>query len=230
MKGSDVMFRILVVEDDKNARRLMSAVLSRYGYEPICAADGVEALEILDHKHIDLVVLDVMMPRMDGYEFTNALRTSGNDLPILMVTARETQDDKKRGFIIGADDYMVKPVDEEEMVLRIAALLRRAQIAGEKKLTVGKTTLYYDAYAVETPLGFMELPQKEFLLLFKLLSYPNKIYTRRQLMDEIWDMDSESDERTVDVHVSRLRERFREGEDFDILTVRGLGYKAVLKK
>ena len=230
MKGSDVMFRILVVEDDKNARRLMSAVLSRYGYEPICAADGVEALEILDHKHIDLVVLDVMMPRMDGYEFTNALRTSGNNLPILMVTARETQDDKKRGFIIGADDYMVKPVDEEEMVLRIAALLRRAQIAGEKKLTVGKTTLYYDAYAVETPLGFMELPQKEFLLLFKLLSYPNKIYTRRQLMDEIWDMDSESDERTVDVHVSRLRERFREGEDFDILTVRGLGYKAVLKK
>ena len=224
------MFRILVVEDDKNARRLMSAVLSRYGYEPICAADGVEALEILDHKHIDLVVLDVMMPRMDGYEFTNALRTSGNDLPILMVTARETQDDKKRGFIIGADDYMVKPVDEEEMVLRIAALLRRAQIAGEKKLTVGKTTLYYDAYAVETPSGFMELPQKEFLLLFKLLSYPNKIYTRRQLMDEIWDMDSESDERTVDVHVSRLRERFREGEDFDILTVRGLGYKAVLKK
>ena len=224
------MFRILVVEDDKNARRLMSAVLSRYGYEPICAADGVEALEILDHKHIDLVVLDVMMPRMDGYEFTNALRTSGNNLPILMVTARETQDDKKRGFIIGADDYMVKPVDEEEMVLRIAALLRRAQIAGEKKLTVGKTTLYYDAYAVETPLGFMELPQKEFLLLFKLLSYPNKIYTRRQLMDEIWDMDSESDERTVDVHVSRLRERFREGEDFDILTVRGLGYKAVLKK
>ena len=224
------MFRILVVEDDKNARRLMSAVLSRYGYEPICAADGVEALEILDHKHIDLVVLDVMMPRMDGYEFTNALRTSGNNLPILMVTARETQDDKKRGFIIGADDYMVKPVDEEEMVLRIAALLRRAQIAGEKKLTVGKTTLYYDAYAVETPLGFMELPQKEFLLLFKLLSYPNKIYTRRQLMDDIWDMDSESDERTVDVHVSRLRERFREGEDFDILTVRGLGYKAVLKK
>ena len=224
------MFRILVVEDDKNARRLMSAVLSRYGYEPICAADGVEALEILDHKHIDLVVLDVMMPRMDGYEFTNTLRMSGNNLPILMVTARETQDDKKRGFIIGADDYMVKPVDEEEMVLRIAALLRRAQIAGEKKLTVGKTTLFYDALAVETETGFLELPQKEFLLLFKLLSYPNKIYTRRQLMDEIWDMDSESDERTVDVHVSRLRERFRESLDFDIVTVRGLGYKAVLKK
>ena len=224
------MFRILVVEDDKNARRLMSAVLTRYGYEPVCAADGVEALEILDHKHIDLVILDVMMPRMDGYEFTNTLRMAGNTLPILMVTARETQDDKKRGFIIGADDYMVKPVDEEEMILRIAALLRRSQIAGEKKLTVGGTTLFYDALSVETGAGFLELPQKEFLLLFKLLSYPNKIYTRRQLMDEIWDMDSESDERTVDVHVSRLRDRFRDNPDFDILTVRGLGYKAVIKK
>ena len=224
------MFRILVVEDDKNARRLMAAVLTRYGYEPVCAADGVEALEILDHKHIDLVILDVMMPRMDGYEFTNTLRMAGNTLPILMVTARETQDDKKRGFIIGADDYMVKPVDEEEMILRIAALLRRSQIAGEKKLTVGGTTLFYDALSVETGTGFLELPQKEFLLLFKLLSYPNKIYTRRQLMDEIWDMDSESDERTVDVHVSRLRDRFRDSPDFDILTVRGLGYKAVIKK
>lgn len=224
------MFRILVVEDDKNARRWMEAVLTRYGYEPTTAADGVEALEILDHKHIDLIVLDVMMPRMDGYEFTNTLRTSGNTIPILMVTARETQDDKKRGFIIGADDYMVKPVDEEEMILRIAALLRRSQIAGEKKLTVGKTTLYYDAFAVETAEGLLELPQKEFLLLFKLLSYPNKIYTRRQLMDEIWDMDSESDERTVDVHVSRVRERFRGNPDFEIVTVRGLGYKAVVAK
>ena len=224
------MFRILVVEDDKNARRLMSAVLTRYGYEPVCAADGVEALELMDHKHIDLIILDVMMPRMDGYEFTNTLRMSGNNIPILMVTARETQDDKKRGFIIGADDYMVKPVDEEEMILRIAALLRRSQIAGEKKLTVGTTTLFYDAFAVETKEGFLELPQKEFLVLFKLLSYPNKIYTRRQLMDEIWDMDSESDERTVDVHVSRLRDRFRNNPDFEILTVRGLGYKAVISK
>ena len=224
------MFQILVVEDDKNVRKLMSAVLSRYGYDPICAADGVEALEVLDHKHVDLIILDVMMPRMDGYEFTNTLRMAGNNIPILMVTARQTQDDKKRGFIIGADDYMVKPVDEEEMILRIAALLRRAQIAGERKLSVGSTTLYYDALAVETTEGLLELPQKEFMLLFKLLSYPNKIYTRRQLMDEIWDMDSESDERTVDVHVSRLRERFRDNKDFDIVTVRGLGYKAVVSK
>ena len=224
------MFRILVVEDDKNTRRLMSAVLTRYGYEPLLAADGVEALEILDHKHVDLILLDVMMPRMDGYEFTNTLRMAGNSIPILMVTARETQNDKKRGFIIGADDYMVKPVDEEEMILRIAALLRRSKIAGERKLTVGQTSLYYDSFAAKTPDGMLELPQKEFLLLFKLLSYPNKIFTRRQLMDEIWDMDSESDERTVDVHISRVRERFRNNADFEIVTVRGLGYKAVLKR
>ena len=224
------MFRILVAEDDKNTRKLMEAVLTRYGYEVMTAADGIEALEILDHKHVDLIVLDVMMPRMDGYEFTNTLRMAGNNIPILMVTARETQNDKKRGFIIGTDDYMVKPVDEEEMVLRIAALLRRSKIAGERKLTVGDITLLYDSFSVKTPDGIIELPQKEFLLLFKLLSYPNKIFTRRQLMDEIWDMDSESDERTVDVHVSRVRERFRTNTDFEIVTVRGLGYKAVLTK
>lgn len=224
------VFQILVVEDDRNTRKLMEAVLTRYGYEVLLAADGLEALDVLDHKHVDLIVLDVMMPRMDGYEFTNTLRMAGNNIPILMVTARETQNDKKRGFIIGADDYMVKPVDEEEMILRIAALLRRSKIAGERKLTVGQTTLLYDALAVKTPEGMIELPQKEFLLLFKLLSYPNKIYTRRQLMDEIWDMDSESDERTVDVHVSRVRERFRNNSDFEIVTVRGLGYKAVITK
>ena len=224
------MFQILVVEDDKNVRRLMEAVLTRYGYEPILACDGHEALEVLDRKHVDLIILDVMMPRMDGYEFTNTLRTGGCTIPILMVTARETQNDKKRGFIVGADDYMVKPVDEEEMILRIAALLRRSKIVGERKLTVGKTTLYYDGFSARVGDAVMELPQKEFLLLFKLLSYPGKIFTRRQLMDEIWDMDSESDERTVDVHVSRVRDRFRDCSDFEILTVRGLGYKAVIVK
>lgn len=224
------MYQILVVEDDKNARRLMSTVLTRYGYEPIVACNGEEALEIVSRRHVDLVLLDVMMPRMDGFEFTNILRSSGCNLPILMVTARETPADKKRGFIIGADDYMVKPVDEEEMILRISALLRRSQIAGERKLTVGKTVLIYDSMSVKTPEGTQELPQKEFLLLFKLLSYPNKIFTRRQLMDEIWDTDSESEERTVDVHISRVRERFRSNTDFRIITVRGLGYKAVLNR
>ena len=223
------MFQILVVEDDANSRRLMETVLRQHGYEPFTARDGVEALEVMDRKHIDLIVLDIMMPRMDGYEFTETLRQSGSDIPILMVTAKEKPADKRRGFLTGTDDYMVKPVDEEEMVLRIAALLRRARIASERKLIVGSTVLDYDAMAVELPSGTLELPRKEFLLLFKLLSYPNKIFTRRQLMDEIWDMDSDSDELTVDVHINRLRDHFRDSEDFEIVTVRGLGYKAVKK-
>lgn len=221
------MFHILVVEDNPNARKLMEAVLKQNGYEPLLAADGIEALEVLDNKHVDLIVLDVMMPRMDGYEFTEMLRSSGCDLPILMVTAKEKPADKRKGFIIGTDDYMVKPVDEEEMILRIAALLRRSKIVNEHRLTIGSTVLDYDALSVKTAEGISELPKKEFLLLFKLLSYSNKIFTRRQLMDEIWDMDSDTDERTVDVHINRLRDRFRNNPDFDIVTVRGLGYKAV---
>ena len=226
--------KILLAEDDFASRKFMSRILDKYGEADI-TVNGLEAVDAFlmaldDDERYDLVILDVMMPRMDGYSFTNTLRTGGCNIPILMVTARETQEDKKRGFIIGADDYMVKPVDEEEMILRIAALLRRSKIAGERKLTVGSTTLLYDSFSVKTPDGMQELPQKEFLLLFKLLSYPNKIYTRRQLMDEIWDMDSESDERTVDVHVSRVRERFRNCPDFEIVTVRGLGYKAVINK
>ena len=223
------MFHILVVEDNANTRRLMEAVLTQHGYEPILACDGVEALEVLDRKHVDLIVLDIMMPRMDGYEFTRTLRESGCDLPILMVTAREKPADKHKGFQIGTDDYMVKPVDEEEMILRIAALLRRSRIANEHKLTVGRTVLDYDQFTVETPEGSRILPKKEFLLLFKLLSYPGKIFTRRQLMDELWDMDSDTDERTVDVHINRLRDHFRDSPDFEIVTVRGLGYKAVRK-
>ena len=223
------MFHILVVEDNANTRRLMEAVLTQHGYVPILACDGVEALEVLDRKHVDLIVLDIMMPRMDGYEFTRTLRESGCDLPILMVTAREKPADKHKGFQIGTDDYMVKPVDEEEMILRIAALLRRSRIANEHKLTVGRTVLDYDQFSVETPDGSRVLPKKEFLLLFKLLSYPGKIFTRRQLMDELWDMDSDTDERTVDVHINRLRDHFRENPDFEIVTVRGLGYKAVKK-
>ena len=221
------MFHILVVEDNDNTRKLMQAVLSQNGYEPIPARDGEEALEILDRKHVDLIVLDIMMPRMDGYEFTETLRASGCDLPILMVTAKEKPADKHKGFLIGTDDYMVKPVDEEEMLLRIAALLRRSRIVNEHRLEIGNTVLDYDSLTVTCAQGVLELPKKEFMLLFKLLSYHNKIFTRRQLMDEIWDMDSESDERTVDVHINRLRDHFRGNDDFEIVTVRGLGYKAV---
>ena len=221
------MFNIMIVEDDANQRKLMSAVLEQYGYNVIQAIDGIDALEQLDKKHIDLIILDIMMPRMDGFEFTETIRQSGISTPILMVTAKTSPVDKRKGFIIGTDDYMTKPVDEEEMVLRVGALLRRAKIASEKKLTVGSTSLHYDSFTVTCGDATHEHPQKEFLLLFKLLSYPGKIFTRRQLMDEIWDMDSESDERTVDVHVSRLREKYRNNPDFEIVTVRGLGYKAV---
>jgi len=224
------MFNIMIVEDDTNQRKLMATVLEQYGYNVIQAVDGIDALDVLDKKHIDLIILDIMMPRMDGFEFTETLRQSGCNLPILMVTAKQSPVDKRKGFIIGTDDYMTKPVDEEEMVLRVGALLRRSKIVSEKKLTIGSTTLYYDSLSVVCGGERYEHPQKEFLLLFKLLSYPGKIFTRRQLMDEIWDMESESDERTVDVHISRLRDKYRGCPDFEIVTVRGLGYKAVYQR
>ena len=223
------MVCIMVVEDDENTRKLMEAVLVQNGYEVILANDGIDALEKMDNHHIDLIILDVMMPRMDGYEFTRTLRQCSNNIPILMVTAKETPADKKMGFIVGTDDYMVKPVDEDEMLLRISALLRRSRIVNERKLTVGSTVLDYDSFTVSKDGTVQELPNKEFLLLYKLLAYQNKIFTRRSLMDEIWDMNSETDERTVDVHINRLRERFKNNDDFEIVTVRGLGYKAVTK-
>lgn len=221
------MFRILVVEDDRGARRLTEDILLDAGYEPITASNGLEALDVMERKHIDLIILDVMMPGMDGFELLRQLRSSGYDLPVLMLTAKQTLPDIKQGLRLGADDYMTKPADEEEMLLRIGALLRRAQAITERKLTVGDTVLTYDNYSVERRGENAELPKKEFLLLYKLLSSPNKTFTRRQLMDEIWDLDSDSDEHTVVVHVNRLRERFRTNPDFEIITVRGLGYKAV---
>ena len=223
------MFQIMVVEDDLNTRRLMETVLLQHGYQPITACDGIDALEKMESHHVDLIVLDVMMPRMDGYEFTRTLREGGSEIPILMVTAKETQQDKRNGFLLGTDDYMVKPVDEEELLLRIAALLRRSHIAADRRLQIGTTELNFNSMSVTADGKTESLPKKEFLLLFKLLSYPGHIFTRRQLMDEIWDLDSESDERTVDVHINRLRDRFRGNPDFEIRTVRGLGYKAVLR-
>lgn len=221
------MVKILIVEDDEGTRCLMEDVLADSGYETISAANGEEALELLDHHHIDLILMDVMMPRMDGYTLTRQLRESNFTLPILMVTAKITQPDKKKGFLVGVDDYMTKPVDEEEMLLRIAALLRRSKIAAERKLCVGNTELIYDSRTIIQNGREMRLPQKEFLLLYKLLAYPGKTFTRRQLMDEIWDLDTDSEAHTVNVHINRLRERFRDTPDFEIVTVRGLGYKAV---
>ncbi len=224
------MFHILIAEDDRNTRKLMSAILRQSGYEVLTACDGIEALQLLDTSQIDLIILDIMMPRMDGYELTEKIRESGNMAPILMVTAKEALSDKVQGFRSGTDDYMVKPVDEEELLCRIAALLRRAQIANEHKLVIGSTTLDYGSLTVTFGNISTELPQKEFMVLFHLLSYPNKIFTRRQLMDEIWEMYSETDERTVDVHINRLRDKFKNNPDFEIITVRGLGYKAIRKE
>lgn len=223
------MFNILVVEDDAIQRRLMKAVLGRAGYTVHTASNGKEGLDLLDEQHIDLVVLDVMMPEMDGYEFSRILRQGDSTLPILMVTAKQTQRDKREGFLAGTDDYMTKPVDEEEMLWRITALLRRSRIASEKKITVGDTVLDHSSMTITEKGVVNQPPQKEFLLLFKLLSYPGQIFTRRQLMDEIWAMDCDTDERTVDVHINRLRDRFRSNTDFEIVTVRGLGYKAVFR-
>lgn len=221
------MFNILIVEDDKNTRRLMEAVIRENGFRPFLAADGSLALDVLENNHIDLIILDIMMPNMDGYSLTEELRESGYNIPILMVTAKQKPEDKKRGFIVGTDDYMTKPVDEEEMILRIKALLRRAKIVNEHKLVIGEVTLDYNALTVFRREDKITLPQKEFYLLFKLLSYPDVIFTRMQLMDEIWGMDTETGERTVNVHINRLRERFEQYPEFEIVTVRGLGYKAV---
>ena len=221
------MFQILVAEDDKNTRRLMEAVLKEHGYHPILACDGLEALKLLDTHHVDLVILDIMMPGMDGYEFTRQLRATDYTLPILMVTAKQLPEDKRKGFIVGTDDYMTKPVDEEEMILRIRALLRRAQIVNERRITIADVCLDYDSLTVSRGDESQTLPRKEFYLLYKLLSYPGKIFTRIQLMDEIWGMESQSDDNTINVHINRLRKRFEDYPEFTIETMRGLGYKAV---
>ncbi len=221
------LINILVVEDDTNTNKLLCAMLKRHGYNVCAAADGVAALEVMDHQNIDLAVVDVMMPRMDGLELTRQIRAAFPGFPILMVTAKQQPDDKRQGFLAGTDDYITKPFDEEELMLRIGALLRRARISNERKLNVGGVELDYDALSVTRGGKAETLPQKEFYLLFKLLSYPDTIFTRLQLMDEIWGMDSESDDHTVNVHINRLRERFQDTSDFEIVTVRGLGYKAV---
>ena len=223
------MFHILVVDDDKNSRLFLTALLEEAGYTVTAAIDGEDALEKMDRSHVDLVVLDIMMPKMDGYEFTRVVRESDANLPILMVSAKQLPADKHKGFAVGTDDYITKPIDDEEMLYRIKALLRRAKIATERRITVGEVVLDYDSFTVSKGDQVQELPQKEFLLLYKLLSYPGKIFTRIQLMDEIWGADSETGWETVTVHIGRLRRRFEGWEEFTIESVRGLGYKAVKK-
>lgn len=221
------MVHILAVDDDKNTRLLFRAVLEGAGYTVSVAENGEVALDIMSREHIDLVVLDVMMPELDGYELTKLLRENDENLPILTVSAKQLPADKHKAFLVGTDDYMTKPIDDEEMLFRIKALLRRAKIASERKIEIGDVVIDYDSFSVTKNGETQYLPQKEFMLLYKLLSYPGKIFTRIQLMDEIWGIDSETGWETLTVHIGRLRKRFEGWEEFEIESVRGLGYKAV---
>ena len=223
------MFHILVVDDDRHTRILMQAILEAENYTVYTAENGKDALGVLDKEHIDLVILDIMMPGMDGYEFTKTLRDNENNIPILMVSAKQLPADKHKGFIVGTDDYITKPIDEEEMLLRIKALLRRAKIVSEQRIVIGEVVIDYNTMTVSRKGECQELPQKEFLLLYKLLSYPGQIFTRIQLMDEIWGVESDTGWETVTVHIGRLRKRFENWNEFEIDSVRGLGYKAVKK-
>ena len=221
------MLKILIVEDVRELRQLFTHVLLKNGYTVKGVSNGQEGLDAMDASYFDLIISDVMMPVMDGFEMVRQLRESGISTPVLMITAKDTFDDMRQGFLSGTDDYMVKPVNVNEMVLRVGALLRRARMINERRQVIGGTVMECDSLTVTSNGESSVLPQKEFMLLYKMASYPGRIFTRQQLMDEIWGYDSESDTHTVDVHIGRLRERFRDNPDFKIVTMRGVGYKVV---
>ena len=222
------MFNILVVEDDKNLRKLITTYLQRNKYNTYEATNGEEALNVLDQSYIDLIVSDIMMPKMDGYELIKSLREAKYDVPILIITAKSEIEDKKEGFLLGADDYMVKPIDIEEMLLRVQVLLRRSKSASEKKIQIGDLLLNYNQLSVIKKDKTYNLAQKEFYLLYKLLSTPNTIFTRQELIEEVWGLENDSDYRTVDVHIKRIREKMKDVDEFEIVTIRGIGYKAII--
>lgn len=221
------MFKILIAEDDRELRQLFSHVLIKSGYSVKGVSNGREALAAMDNDFYDLIISDIMMPEVDGYELVRSLRECGNNTPVLIITAKDSFDDMRRGFLSGGDDYMVKPVNVNEMILRVQALLRRAQMISERRQVIGSTVMEIDSLTVTTENESLILPQKEFMLLYKMAASPGKIFTRHQLMDDIWGYDNESDTHTVDVHIGRLRERFRDNKDFKIVTMRGVGYKVV---
>ena len=220
------MFSILVVEDNEVLNEMISTKLKLESYDVHSVFDGEEALNTLEHEHIDLIISDIMMPGIDGYELTKSLRDINSTIPILMISAKNQIEDMERGFMAGTDDYMIKPINMQEMTFRVKALLRRSQIANERKLKIGSTILDYDSLTIKTENDIYDMPPKEFYLIFKLLSSPNKIFTRMELMDEIWGMDTDIDDRTIDSHIKKLRRKFEDCSDFEIITVRGLGYKS----
>ena len=221
------MFKILIAEDDRELRQLFYHVLTKHGYAVTGVSNGKEALAAIDQSYFDMIISDIMMPEMDGYELVRLIRDAGLTIPIMMITAKDAFDDMRLGFLSGSDDYMVKPINVNEMVLRVGALLRRAQMTSERRQVIGDTVLECDSLTVTTGGKSMVLPQKEFMLLYKMVSYPGRIFTRQQLMDDIWGYETETDTHTVDVHIGRLRERFRDNPDFRIVTMRGVGYKVV---
>ena len=221
------MLKILIAEDDRELRQLFSHVLTKHGYAVKGVTNGKEALDALDSDYFDIIISDIMMPVLDGYELVRSLREAGNTTPVLMITAKDSFDDMRRGFLAGTDDYMIKPINVNEMVLRVQALLRRAQMISERRQVIGNTVMEIDSLTVTTEGESFILPQKEFMLLYKMAASPGKIFTRHQLMDDIWGYDNESDTHTVDVHIGRLRDRFRDNTDFKIVTMRGVGYKVI---
>jgi len=223
------MFKILVVEDDRDLNKTVCSFLNHSGYEAVGCHSADEAYDAMYANIFDLIVSDIMMPNIDGFEFAKTVRELDSDIPILFMTARDDITSKQRGFRIGVDDYMVKPIDLDELFLRIGALLRRAKIAQSKKLEIGSFVMDADEHTAYLNDEEIPLTNREFSILYKLLSYPKKTFTRTQLMDEFWDADTETAPRAVDVYMTKLRTKLSECEDFEIKTVHGLGYKAVIK-
>ncbi len=223
------MFKILVVEDDKELNKTVCSFLNHSGYEAVGCLDASAAYDALEESIFDLIVSDIMMPGIDGFEFAGNVRELNENIPILFMTARDDIASKQKGFRIGVDDYMVKPIDLDELFLRIGALLRRAKIAANRKLEIGKFVMDADEHTAYLEDEEIQLTNREFSILYKLLSYPKKTFTRTQLMDEFWDADTETAPRAVDVYMTKLRTKLANCKDFQIVTVHGLGYKAVLK-
>ena len=223
------MATILIVEDDRNMRLLTAARLVDY-YTVVSTCDGLEALKRIHEGGIDLIVADIMMPHMDGFELLRTIRAEGYKTPYLMLTAKESLDDKQLGFELGTDDYMTKPFSTDELLWRVGALLRRANISQSKKITLGNLTIDSEKYAVYSDSNYIEFPKKEFELLFKLLSYPDQIFSKEQLLDSIWGINSDSSEDTIKTHVNRIRNRLSDIREFHIMTIKGLGYKANINR